>query len=234
MRRKTRIEQHLHSSPQRPEDRVRARAAWRRLLANEATSSFRRLLDESSAAGLRDVLRVADVLRAAFARVKADGTTPEHGYDVVTGLWQKAHNGKFDVFLCHNSVDKRAVRRVAEELRLRGILPWLDEEQLRPGLPWQRAIEKQIRGIRAAAVFVGRNGRGPWQDMEIDAFLRQFVRRGCPVIPVLLRGCERRPSVPAFLEGFTWVDFRKQTPAALDQLIFGITGVRTPSRRHRI
>jgi hypothetical protein len=37
----------------------------------------------------------------------------------------------FDVFLCHNSADKLAVRWTAERLRERGIRPRLDEDELR-------------------------------------------------------------------------------------------------------
>ncbi len=33
---------------------------------------------------------------------------------------------KFDVFLCHNSEDKAAVIEIAEQLRRRGLKPWLD------------------------------------------------------------------------------------------------------------
>ena len=39
--------------------------------------------------------------------------------------------------------------------------PWLDEWKLRPGLPWQPLLEEQIGKIKSAAVFVGKNGRGP-------------------------------------------------------------------------
>lgn len=129
-----------------------------------------------------------------------------------------------DVFLCHNSQDKRAVKEIAERLKARGIRPWLDEWQLRPGLPWQRALEKQIRAIGSAAVFVGESGFGPWHNLELEGFLRQFVKRSCPVIPVILSTCPKRPELPVFLEGMTWVDFRKQDPDPLKQLIWGITG----------
>jgi hypothetical protein len=61
----------------------------------------------------------------------------------------------FDVFLCHNSADKLAVRWTAERLRERGIRPWLDEDELRPGRSWQEELEKLIEHINAAAVFVG-------------------------------------------------------------------------------
>ena len=40
----------------------------------------------------------------------------------------------FDVFLSHNSKDKPAVRELAEALRERGVIVWLDEDELRPSL----------------------------------------------------------------------------------------------------
>jgi hypothetical protein len=57
---------------------------------------------------------------------------------------------------------------------------------------------------------------------------RQFVRRRCPVIPVLLAGAER-PELPALLDGMTWVDLAASDPDPLDQLEWGITG-RHPDR----
>lgn len=132
----------------------------------------------------------------------------------------------YDVFLCHNSQEKRIVKEIAQTLKENGILPWLDEWELRPGLPWQRALEKQITHIKAAAVFVGQKGVGPWQDMELDAFLRQFVKRSCPVIPVILPKCKKPPKLPPFLQGMTWVDFRRKEPDPIEQLIWGITGDR--------
>jgi WD40 repeat protein/GTPase SAR1 family protein len=132
----------------------------------------------------------------------------------------------FDVFLCYNQTDKRAVMQVGGQLKERGILPWLDEWELRPGFPWQSALEQQIKQIKSAAVFVGKNGRGPWQDMEQQAFIRQFVKRQCPVIPVILPDTVQTPELPTFLEGMTWVDFRQQAPDPFEYLIWGITGER--------
>jgi hypothetical protein len=131
---------------------------------------------------------------------------------------------KFDVFLCHNSKDKPAVIEVAEQLQRQGIVPWLDIWHLRPGFSWQRALEDQIDQIGAVAVFVGGSGFGPWQSQEIDAFLRAFVNRQCPVIPVLLPDAPKEPKLPVFLQGLMWVDFRLQYPEPMGQLMWGITG----------
>lgn len=136
----------------------------------------------------------------------------------------KLATNDFDVFLCHNSEDKPAVKKIGQQLMELGILPWLDEWNLRPGIPWQDVLEKQIESINNTAVFIGPDGLGPWQNQEQKAFLRQFVKRNCPVIPVILPGCEKVPKIPVFLETFTWVDFRKSEPDPMEQLIWGITG----------
>jgi small GTP-binding protein len=142
----------------------------------------------------------------------------------------KAATSDFDVFLCYNGKAKLEVKKIGEDLKNHGILPWLDEWELQPGLQWQRLLEKQIAQISSVAVFVGSDGLGPWQQHEIDAFLREFVKRGCPIIPVLLADAPKKPKLPIFLRGMTWVDFRKQDPGPLSQLIWGITGKRDARR----
>ncbi|WP_414581464.1 GUN4 domain-containing protein [Scytonema sp. PCC 10023] len=135
---------------------------------------------------------------------------------------------QFDVFLCHNSEDKEAVIKIAQQLKNDyKIEPWLDDWELRPGFPWQPELEKQIAHIKSAAVFVGKSGIGPWQEDEIYGFLRQFKQRKCPVIPVLLADAPQKPQLPLSLEGITWVDFREQTrvyTAPIIKLVWGITG----------
>ena len=141
-------------------------------------------------------------------------------------LETKRAAGRFDVFLCHNSADKPAVKAVARALRSRGVLPWLDEWELPPGQPWQPLLEKQIGQIRSAAVFVGLAGVGPWQEQEIYGFLREFVARRSAVIPVLLDNAPSAPDLPIFLRAMTYVDFRLREPDPMVRLEWGITGVR--------
>jgi formylglycine-generating enzyme required for sulfatase activity len=131
---------------------------------------------------------------------------------------------QFDVFLCHNSADKPQVLQIAEQLQQHNLRPWLDIWELPPGRPWTKLLEKQIEQINSVAVFVGENGLGPWQEPEIYAFLSEFVKRECSVIPVLLPTAPSKPQLPLFLRQFTWVDFRKSDPAPMYQLRWGITG----------
>lgn len=172
-------------------------------------------------------------VEVAPAEDDGDGAVPGNDADqrtshqqVQSELKRKRACGEFDVFLCHNTTDKPAVKAIARTLCERGILPWLDEWELPPGQPWQPLLEQQIANIKSAAVFVGRAGFGPWQEQEMYSFLRKLVRRKNPVIPVLLADAPITPELPVFLEAMVWVDFRRVDPDPLEQLIWGITGRR--------
>jgi hypothetical protein len=120
----------------------------------------------------------------------------------------------FDVFLCHKNSDQSAVRELAEALEQRGLKVWLADRELIPGRPWQEGLEVAIQSTRSVAVLVGRDGQGPWQEVETRAALSRGVERGKPVIPVLLPGVVAEPELPLFLRAYTWVDFRGGFDAA--------------------
>lgn len=153
---------------------------------------------------------------------EVNGESPQQRMQTI--LRQKKDAQAFDVFFCYNHQDKRAVEQIGEQLQRYGILPWLDEWELRPGLPREPGLERQIKRTKTAAVFVGQNGLVPWQRMEIYALLREFAERGCPVIPVLLSDAPDKPDLPLFLKGTPWADFRVQDPDPMQRLLWGITG----------
>ena len=123
------------------------------------------------------------------------------------------------MFLCHNSDEKSTVKGINSLLKEANVRTWLDEEQLAPGLPWQPELEKQIDSVNAVAVFVGKSGIGPWQDFEIRAFLSEFAKRSCPVIPVILNNATEIPELPIFLKQMTWVDLRKDKEKNMMRLV---------------
>ncbi len=77
--------------------------------------------------------------------------------------------------------------------------------------------------LKAVAVFVGQNGIGKWQRLEISIFLQEFVAHQIPVIPVFLADAPQETDLLKFLKLFTWVDFRLTDPDPMAQLIRGIT-----------
>jgi len=136
----------------------------------------------------------------------------------------KIESDDFDVFLCHNSKDKDSVKNIAGDLREFGIHPWLDEWSIKPGTTWQDELQKQIIGIRSVAVIIGSGKMGPWQNIELMAFIQQFVDRKCPVIPVILSNVRGKPKLPPFLRLLHCVDFRNEDPDPTSQLVWGVTG----------
>jgi hypothetical protein len=129
---------------------------------------------------------------------------------------------EFDVFLCHNSLDKDAVRAINAELQSNGIRTWFDEEQLMPGDIWQVVLESKIGEIRNVIVCVGPNAMGPWHDFEMRAFLSEFVRRRCRVIPLLLPDAPEAPPLPLLLSLMTWTDLRKDYDRNFARLVKAI------------
>jgi len=129
---------------------------------------------------------------------------------------------EYDVFISYNWRDKDTVRSIAWQLRNRGLRPWMDERQLRPGFPWQPELDEIIARVPAAAVVIGAQ-RGPWQTREIHAFIQQSVTRGCAIVPVLLPDANTA-DLPVFLQGLTWVNLAEPEPDPIDQLVWGITG----------
>ncbi len=134
--------------------------------------------------------------------------------------------GDFDVFLCHNARDKDLVKSIGKQLMAEGILPWLDEWEIRPGVRWQEKLEDQLSNIKAAAVFLSGSEIRRWQRLESEGIIAQFIDRGLPVIPVILPVAVENIEIPNFLAGFQAVDFRKSQPNPVEQLAWGILGDR--------
>lgn len=108
---------------------------------------------------------------------------------------------------------------VGEQLKELGILPWLDVWEIRPGTRWPRELQKQLKSIKSAAVFIGPKGPGPWQELEVESLLLQLVKRQCPVIPVILDGRKGQPQLPSFLNVLHLVDMRRPDPDPFRQLV---------------
>ena len=143
-----------------------------------------------------------------------------------TRLKGKVETGDYDVFLCYNSKDRQEVVAIGERLKQRGILPWLDIWEIPPGTRWQRELQKRLKSIRSAAVFIGARGPGPWQDLEVESLLAQIGRRNRPVIPVILKGRKVNSKLPDFIGLRHAVDMREPLPDPFEQLVWGITGDR--------
>lgn len=97
-----------------------------------------------------------------------------------------------------------------------------EERRFRKKKHERQYLEDQIR--RARSEFREENlGLGPWQSMEMDLLLRNFVERRLPIIPVILEGVEGAPRLPGFLQSFSMVDMRKPDQNPLSRIVWGMS-----------
>jgi hypothetical protein len=145
---------------------------------------------------------------------------------------RRATTTAFDVFLCHNSEDKRSIRQIARALQSRGVQPWFDEWHAPPGTRWIWELERQLNSVRSAAIFIGESGLGPWQRQEMEGLLVRLNREETPLIPVILRNGAEPTALPLFLEGLGYVDMRKRSASdKLAEAIRKANGTKPASRR---
>jgi WD40 repeat protein len=141
-----------------------------------------------------------------------------------------APSGSFDVFLSHSSTDKHIVAALAAALRERGLKPWLDAEQVVPGVPFQSQLAEGLAGSRCFAVFVGQEDVGSWVYEELDAAMaRAAGDRSFRVFLVLLPTAPKHfepTDLHHFISQRTWVDLRsvERTERRADLLARSVRG----------
>jgi hypothetical protein len=164
----------------------------------------------------------------------ADGTAQVEAKDEAaeeitaeSTIKSKEAQGKYDVFLCHNSKDKAAVEEIAKRLKSVGIRPWLDKWDLAGGDTVADALEKAITSINCAAIFFGPADRGNWHLMEIRAYVEAWAKKQARLIPVILPDAPETPSLPIWLRQTLWVNMRewkKEGSDAFYNLVCSILG----------
>ncbi len=137
----------------------------------------------------------------------------------------KEAEGKFDVFLSHNSKDKAAVEKIAKQLKAVGLRPWLDKWNLSGGDTIEDALEQAIKTIPCAALCFGPADVGAWHILEIRAYVAAWAKKKARMIPVILPGVQEVPELPLFVQQTLWVDMRdweKEESDGFYQLVCGI------------
>ncbi|MCP3956942.1 MAG: TIR domain-containing protein [bacterium] len=123
----------------------------------------------------------------------------------------------YDVFLSHNSKDKRRVRALAERLRDAGLQIWLDDWVIQPGDDVYLAIERGLEASRVQVLCLSPAALGSeWVTLERSTVLfRDPTNTGRRFIPLLLADCE----LPGALRRYKYVDYRRRTKAAFEELL---------------
>jgi YVTN family beta-propeller protein len=120
---------------------------------------------------------------------------------------QRPRSRTLQLFLCHSSQDKDAVRKFHKQLQRDGFTPWLDEENILPGQDWDREIRQAVRAADLVIVCLSPRSisRQGYVHKEIKLALDMADEKpegAIFVVPVKLEECE----VPDRLRRWQWVN----------------------------
>jgi len=125
------------------------------------------------------------------------------------------------VFLCHASIDKPIVNRVATDLARLEIAPWLDSWKIRAGDSIPQKISSGIKDSDCVVVFLSKNAvTSHWVEREWQAkYWDEIQRNEVLVIPALLEDCE----IPQLLKAKKYADFREDYGDGLKELLLAVS-----------
>lgn len=155
--------------------------------------------------------------------------TEHNGFGTPDTLLRQARAWEaFDLFISYNTIDATAVAAIARKLANHGIRPWFDRWLLPPGVIPEKILREMIEKVPALTVFVGPQGLGPWQTMEVRHAVQWFAsqRQDQPLIPVLLPGSQKQTKdLPLGLSERTWLEFHHiDDPVPLERLLWALKG----------
>jgi TIR domain len=150
----------------------------------------------------RDIVNLHDSRRGSYQSEEPPQRRP------VAGNRSDMNPTNFQVFLCHASEDKPAVRELFRRLKSDGFSPWLDEEMIYPGDDWDLEIRRAIKRSNVVIVCLSEKSvdkRG-YVNKEIKMSLDvadEMPEGKAFVIPLKLEGCE----IPDRLSKWHWEYF---------------------------
>lgn len=111
------------------------------------------------------------------------------------------------VFICHSSEDKEIVRELYRNLKNDGFIPWLDDEDISPGMEWEIEIKKAIHTSNIILVCLSNNSISKigYVQKEIKFALDradEFPEGNIYIIPVKFEKCK----VPERLKKWQYVN----------------------------
>ncbi|WP_435549973.1 toll/interleukin-1 receptor domain-containing protein [Desulfobacterium sp. N47] len=140
-------------------------------------------------------------------RIEWDDPNPE----LMGEMDHVSHPSALQVFLCHSSGDKAAVRKLHDDILTLGFNPWLDELRLLPGQDWKVEIKKAIRKTDVVIVCLSNKSVTKSGFVQAEIKYALDVADEQPegtifIIPLRLEECK----VPDRLSQWQWVDYYKE------------------------
>ena len=119
-------------------------------------------------------------------------------------------------FLSYARADAQALR-IAGDLIAAGVRVWVDQYDIQPSEPWDRAVEAAVRGCEGMIVVLSpRSAASPNVADEVSVALDAGKR----VIPILIEAC----SPPLRMTRMQFIDARRDYDGALKRCLAAIAG----------
>jgi len=135
----------------------------------------------------------------------------------------------YDVFLCHNSLEKKAAVWLDRRLSGEGLRVFRDDRVIIPGTSLPNEIPEAVRASLSCVVLLGPSGIGDWQRTEIEiAVQKKTEDHDYRLIVVLLPGAKRN-EIPGALRHLAWVDLSAglEDEKIFRRLVDGVRGTLT-------
>jgi CheY-like chemotaxis protein len=128
---------------------------------------------------------------------------------------KKVQSKRQQVLISHSAKDKNVAAKLADDLRVKGLEVWYDNDEINVG---DTILEKIEQGAKSDCMIIilSPDSLDSWiVKQELVIFLNEENRRGCSlVIPVLYKDCQ----IPPLLEGRRYADFRESYESGFAEL----------------
>jgi hypothetical protein len=115
---------------------------------------------------------------------------------------------EYDCFISHFSGDKSFARRLTQDLELRGLYIWIDENEIDIGDSLSDKIQHGLINSYSFAIILSEESiLRPWVKEELRAAYALRLAVDYKILPILYKDCE----IPLFLKDYAYADFRSES-----------------------
>ena len=121
------------------------------------------------------------------------------------------------VFISYTNSDYLIVHQLANDLKKRGIIVWLDEWEIKVGDEIRQKIEHGIQTYDYFIIILSKKSvNSTWVAKELNAaYMKEIKANRIVILPVLLEECE----IPILISGKKYADFEKSYKNGLTELL---------------
>jgi hypothetical protein len=128
------------------------------------------------------------------------------------------------LFISHASADQAVAERIVAYLEGRGVPCWISSRDIPPRAIYAEAITQGIQACGACVVIVSTAANA---SAAIKRELELASHYGKPFIPIRVDATEPGPGLDYYLRNTQWINYARDSDAALDRIAAQVTGAPT-------